>query len=156
MGKWREITPPELFELKRQLDSAIHSNIAYWSPRVSSRYVAFMTVLFDTFRGPGKPGVFRGNSIKYREALGDKWDPRWHVMFMDDAVRADWLGKQIHAGLTGSVSFRYDLVLPAYAGLMEALSADVGSSLQAADVIALYPPKPQAGHRDKSELLLPP
>ena len=129
VGAWREIPPPKLITTKSATDQLMHINLAFWSLETLRSYHAFMGTCFSTYNGPLTTAVLRADPARYKEEFGDRWTVEWEHLFMNPSDRANWKSK--HASELGkeTVSFRQDLVMPAYDRLLASLGRDMGNSI---------------------------
>ncbi|KAA1418248.1 hypothetical protein FE697_020675 [Mumia zhuanghuii] len=81
MGDWRDISPPEVIALKRQLDREFFVAAPLFSPRVRQRYDAFLDDCYRTFGEWGTDPKVRSSALPRREVWRGEWDSSWDAMF---------------------------------------------------------------------------
>ncbi len=108
VGGWKDIDPPKVITLKRDLDQTMYANKVLFSDELFAAYHRFMTVLFDMFGTTGADAKVRA---PIRSRWGDRRDLRWwndtmSALFTDEAVALDdvqaaydALGEQFRADL---------------------------------------------------------
>jgi hypothetical protein len=108
VGHFREVTPPEAIERKRELDRTFHAYAPLFSPEFRDRYQDFLDVLFVPFTGAGQPAKLRA-SLEAQKRERGTWKSKWDAMFAPGEESAP------------------DEVAAAYDDLMDALASDVGA-----------------------------
>jgi hypothetical protein len=81
VGRWKELTPPDLVNLKRDLDEVVFTYEFLWSKGFREQYKGLMEACFELNQGPGKSARIAANVEMYRKAHSN-WDPRWDDMFV--------------------------------------------------------------------------
>ncbi|MET4726149.1 hypothetical protein ABIF63_010255 [Bradyrhizobium japonicum] len=81
VGRWKELAPPDLINLKRDLDEIVFTYEFLWSKEFREKYQALMEACFELNQGPGKSAKIAANVEMYRAAHSN-WDPRWDDMFV--------------------------------------------------------------------------
>lgn len=119
IGNWKELSPPDVLQRKRQLDRLFHTNRPFLASTAMQSYDAFSRVLFQTYSAPGKDALLRtainSHDGNRASAYAGGWDPKWDGMF---AAEAD-LAKR------SDISAHYD-------ELIRHLAAEVGVHAEAA------------------------
>jgi hypothetical protein len=114
VGRWKELTPPEVLLRKRRLDQLVHANSPFLSPETRTAYEAFFDVLFETFVQPGQSARLRtGPTSRHgsrQKALAEGWDPCWSDMFTTEEKRTS-----------------PDVVKDRYQALIAVLGSEVGA-----------------------------
>ncbi|MGO8080493.1 hypothetical protein [Rhizobium leguminosarum] len=87
IGRWKELEPPDLITLKRDLDEIVFTYEFLWSTDFREKYKALMETCFRLNQGPGENAKIAANVDMYRKAHSD-WDPRWDQMFVPVEQRA--------------------------------------------------------------------
>jgi hypothetical protein len=92
LGRWKELSPPEIDSRKRELDKNMHVYEALLTHGVIEAYDRFMRDAFQTFIMPGADGAApKGNRS---EAFRDEWETKWDDMFAEDGLSSDDLEKK--------------------------------------------------------------
>jgi hypothetical protein len=86
IGSWKDLTPPQVVELKRTLDREFYCAAPLFSDSVLVAYNEFMAACFETFGSWGRNARLRTGFGRRREAAGADWNPEWEDMFSDSAV----------------------------------------------------------------------
>lgn len=92
-GNWKEITPPEIIELKRRVDRNMHVYSWLFATDIQSVHREYISECFQEFRRPGVPAGIRSSADKRRTMPG--WQPAWDDLFTNEHVpdRKDALTK---------------------------------------------------------------
>ena len=87
VGNWKELTPIQIIEIKRNLDKTFYIYAALFSPEFSKLYFTFIHLCFETYVGPGKNARLRtyiANQTDNRKKVSAaKWDDTWDEMFSE-------------------------------------------------------------------------
>lgn len=87
IGTWKEASPEEIIDMKRDIDKEAHIYAPLFSPSFMDRYHDFMGNCFATFRGEGLDAQLKADCSFYRDAyVGDeeepcKWESEWDSCF---------------------------------------------------------------------------
>jgi hypothetical protein len=85
VGRWKELSPPEILLRKRRLDQLFHANSPFFSPEARTAYEALFDVLFETFVQPGKSARLRtaltSQHGSRKTTFAERWEPGWNDMF---------------------------------------------------------------------------
>lgn len=81
IGRWKEMTPPEVIALKRNLDRVFYPVAPLFDSATTSAYNAFMGQCFKTHAGWGVDARIRSGFGHRRQAAGEAWQPEWESMF---------------------------------------------------------------------------
>jgi hypothetical protein len=114
IGSWKELTPPGVVALKRELDREFFTALPLFSQGSETAYIAFMDTCFLTFGAWGEDAKLRTGYGRRRDAF-PQWDPAWDQVFthaQDEGVSPDELK---------AFRERYDAVLRALAKDIELL-----------------------------------
>jgi hypothetical protein len=98
IGNWKDITPPNIIEIKRFLDKQVYIYAPLFSENVLVKYNDFIDVCFEKFTGWGKDAKI--NSLyERRKECQENWMDEWSNCFSetyinkrkghDDLVRQD-------------------------------------------------------------------
>jgi hypothetical protein len=109
VGVWKDTKPAEALALKRKIDASLYAFFPLFGRATYRAYVDFMTLLFDTFRGPGLDAALRLDASKYAYKLRG-WRDDWEQFFSTDANR--WSHREV--------------VHKAYKALVTAFATDIG------------------------------
>lgn len=82
VGLWKELTPPDLVQLKRRLDEMAHISAPLFDNYFLEHYAALMDACFETFGQWGDDAKLRTLPDRREEAAGDAWDPEWSACFV--------------------------------------------------------------------------
>ena len=89
VGDFRAYKPPQIVDLKRELDRQFFSYRPYWSEETEKHYNDFMRAAFETYTGSGKPAKirsFRGEKVAAYKVDDISWDPSWDSYFTEERV----------------------------------------------------------------------
>ena len=81
VGNWKDLNPPQVVSLKRDLDKKIHTAAPLFSKKFLSLYFTFIHACFETYTGWGKDARLRTPINRHREAAGDHWRKEWEELF---------------------------------------------------------------------------
>jgi hypothetical protein len=81
IGSWKELTPPELVQMKRELDQTAHISAPLFDPEFLQRYNRLMEACFATFGGWGEDAKLRTLPDRREQAVGGSWDTSWKTCF---------------------------------------------------------------------------
>jgi hypothetical protein len=83
IGGWRDVRPPDVIRLKRELDRDFNCAWPLFSKGVKPAYDQFMNLCFKTFNEWGSDPRFLSSAYRRREAwcLPEGWDRSWDAMF---------------------------------------------------------------------------
>jgi hypothetical protein len=113
VGRWKELAPPDVIAIKRDMDRLFHSVAPLFSQRVADAYGDFMRAGFSGYSGWATDARIRSGAGRRREAWSGVWDAEWeHLFATDEAVGPDDLAR----------------VLDQYNRLLGALAGDIGLS----------------------------
>lgn len=88
IGTWKDMSPPEVIELKRRLDSNFYVASPLFSPMVQEAYDELMEVSFKTFGAWGTDAKIRSSAFRRRTSWHSatrNWEPEWDTYFeLDD------------------------------------------------------------------------
>lgn len=68
VGRWKELGPQEIIQLKRQVDDSMYSNRILFDPHFFKAYERMMNEMFRSFQGWGKDAALRTVKIRPRDA----------------------------------------------------------------------------------------
>jgi hypothetical protein len=83
VGRWKELTPADVVELKRELDEDVHVNRMLFSPAFFDAYQEFMELLFETYAARDRDAPIRAlvkSEFGDRRSL-DSWVPAYEAWF---------------------------------------------------------------------------
>jgi hypothetical protein len=81
VGSWKELRPPDLVKLKRQLDQTAHISAPLFDSDFLRRYNAFLDMCFATFGKWGDDAKLRTLPERRQEASGEDWQADWNLCF---------------------------------------------------------------------------
>ena len=88
IGNWKELSPADVIQRKRELDKTFFANQAFFSASTITTYQEFGRILFKTYAAPGVNALLRtameshdGNRMK---AYPGAWKPEWTTMFVEE------------------------------------------------------------------------
>lgn len=87
VGDWRSISPPDILNLKRELDRNFHIYNFLWSQQFRHAYDILLNACYETNRGIEASAAVRANLRRYKQAWYDSWDYSWDDMFVAEAHR---------------------------------------------------------------------
>lgn len=83
-GHFREITPPDALEMKRQLDKLFHTNRNLFSPEFQKSYYDFMGLCFIEYSKLPEDAHLNAQSSWMREQRSHRgWEPEWDERFVE-------------------------------------------------------------------------
>lgn len=117
IGRWKELTPPQVITLKRDVDRLFYSASPLFSEECSKAYEGFMDVCFSTFGPWGDDAKLRTGFLRRRQADPQGWETSWEECF----THAD--DEHISAEELRQIRTTYDRVLAALAEDIQLLEA---------------------------------
>jgi hypothetical protein len=108
IGCWKELDPPDVVKLKRQLDRQFHVAVPLLSPGTQSRYNEFMSLCFLTFGLWGEDAKLNTGFGQRMAAHGPRWRKEWETLFA--ARPGSGVTKEEQEGVRSA----YDAVLAAF------------------------------------------
>lgn len=81
IGTWKERRPPEIVDLKRDLDRRAHVAAPLFSPAFINAYNQFIGCCFDTYQGWGADAKLKTDPSRRRDAFGAGWKAEWNDCF---------------------------------------------------------------------------
>ena len=87
VGDWRSMPPPDILNLKRELDRNFNIYSFLWSEQFTQAYERLINACFKTNRSPEMSAALRANLRRYRQAWGNKWQTSWEDMFVPEEQR---------------------------------------------------------------------
>jgi hypothetical protein len=113
VGGWKEISPVEVVDLKRQADQAFYVAMPLFTEKVKESYEEFMGLCFEHFGPWGEPAKLRTGFCRRRKHYPGAWDDKWTSMF----DREEW---------KGVTSKELTAISEAHNQFLRALAVDVG------------------------------
>lgn len=98
IGRWKEFTPPEVIQKKRDADQRIHLSRPYFSAEFFDRYQEFIHSCFETFQGHGEDAKLKTDITEHRNVR--TWDPTWDLLFHETPSSDDQLHRHYGALIT--------------------------------------------------------
>jgi PAS domain-containing protein len=81
IGRWKELTPPEVIQIKRDMDRLFYSFAPLFSEEALDAYRDFSEACFQTHGGWGRDARIRSGFVRRRQARPDTWNPEWEDLF---------------------------------------------------------------------------
>lgn len=98
IGRWKELTPPDVVALKRSLDKTFHTLSPFFSRDVERSYNEFMDLCFDTFGSWGADARLKTSCRRRQAVKSEEWLSSWNAMFAYEADegcrRMSWNGSR--------------------------------------------------------------
>jgi hypothetical protein len=112
VGLWKQLSPQDIINHKRELDKIIYTNIPYFDTAsvFLNCYNDFMKETFKTGRGWGKDAALRTDMILHKRAIDKtfvKWIDKWNENFTNEDNRENV--KRTYFALLRQVSTELDL-----------------------------------------------
>lgn len=86
VGTWKETNPKEILDLKRELDTTIHTYQPWFSKGFYKCYRKFVSVAFDEYQCHGKDAKIR-TTLRDRERFyPEQWASQWNELILDEAA----------------------------------------------------------------------
>lgn len=80
-GHFRDITPPDVVAIKRDLDKRFHVNRFLFEASFADRYESFIEACFLTFTGFGQPAKLRAVAARHEQERRASWQAEWQDFF---------------------------------------------------------------------------
>jgi hypothetical protein len=84
VGRWKELTPPEVIKIKRDMDRVFFCVAPLFSQQAFDAYAGFVQACFDEYGEWGQDARIRSGFVRRRQARPDSWDPEWEKRFRFD------------------------------------------------------------------------
>jgi hypothetical protein len=84
IGRWRSLSPTQMLENKRALDSEMHVYEALFSGRFVDKYSQFMNSCFVIYRGIGRTAALRADTKHMRTNWQGNWNDAWDDLSDED------------------------------------------------------------------------
>jgi hypothetical protein len=81
VGRWKELTPPDVIRIKRDMDRVVFSVAPLFSQEAFNAYGRFVGTCFGEYSGWPLDAQIRSGFVRRRQARPDSWDPEWEKMF---------------------------------------------------------------------------
>lgn len=138
VGHFRDISPVEAIQKKRQLEAVVFSNLPLWNDQFCESLTKFLDTCFETQRGRGTRIASASDVERHVESREEQWNESWRECFLDAKQRGSYLAK-LHGGSFDG-SYRNDLLKPAYADFLSSLSVSLGGGLSATAALKMLNP----------------
>ena len=99
VGTWKETSPREILDLKRELDTTMHTYKPWFSVDFTKRYEAFISSIFNEYQGHGKDAKIRTTLLDREELYPKQWNTEWNNLISDEVNRE--ASEKYHALLHG-------------------------------------------------------
>lgn len=116
IGRWKELTPPDVVALKRDADRLLYSVAPLFSQSAVEAYQDFLGHCFRMRSQWGADARIRSGFVRRREAAGDDWRTEWERLF----THAE--GDEIKESEMAATLAAYDRVLAALVEDVELLA----------------------------------
>ena len=80
VGKWKELSPPEILDRKRDLDSVVHTYRPFFSAEFYTLYRHFIQVGFMEYASPGEDAKLRTTLDDRAKRFRGEWKDEWNSM----------------------------------------------------------------------------
>lgn len=120
IGRWKELTPPQVLAIKRDADRLFFSVSPLFSEGATIAYHEFFHLCFRMDNEWGSDAKIRSGYIRRRAAAGTAWDVQWERMF------THLEGNDVQTNEMASVRSGYDKVLAALVEDIELLAPRQG------------------------------
>ncbi|MGH3758182.1 hypothetical protein [Actinophytocola sp.] len=107
IGRWKELTPPQVVAIKRDTDRLFFSVSPLFSQGAVEAYENFLGHCFETFGRWGADARIRSGFVRRREAAGNHWRTEWQEMFTYSEI------DEIQESDLDEIRISYDKVLAA-------------------------------------------
>jgi hypothetical protein len=77
VGSWKEHTPYDIIQEKREVDGLMYSNRPYWTEVLFSTYESFMNASFETHTGHASDAKIKSDYNKYKDL------PNWSDSYIE-------------------------------------------------------------------------
>jgi len=134
IGDWKALTPPEVVQLKRRLDSDFFAAAPLFSTEVQGAYGTFMDRCFQTFNTWGSDARLLTSAYRRRSAC-TSWQEGWDALFAYDDDRT------IPASELAALRTSYDAVV---AALVRDLDLTRARTKYTSDLVSLNAHAPRA------------
>lgn len=89
VGGWKELTPPGVVHLKRDLDRVAHISAPLFDTQFLPRYNRLMDLFFSTFGNWGEDAKLKTLPDRRKQALPNQWDLAWDQCFADRSLATE-------------------------------------------------------------------
>ena len=83
IGRWKELSPPDVIKLKREMDRDFYSYQPLFSQRLVDEYEAFIEICFQPFAEWGQDAKLLTAMERRKDAFGNKWKADWDSYFAE-------------------------------------------------------------------------
>ncbi|MBW0016497.1 MAG: hypothetical protein JO236_02970 [Mycobacterium sp.] len=115
IGRWKELTPPEVIVIKRDTDRLFYSVAPLFSQTTVTAYQDFVGVCFNTHNRWGVDARICSGFLRRREASRQPWRSEWEELFTHQE------GDSIKESSMTAVRAAYDKLLAALVADIELL-----------------------------------
>lgn len=84
IGCWKDLSPPEVVDLKRRTDRLFYVNSPLFSIKLRKLYEQFTGLCFSTFNTWGQDAQLRTHSTRRLQAIGNGWQSDWDSYFSSE------------------------------------------------------------------------
>nr|WP_299383467.1 hypothetical protein [Allomuricauda sp.] len=86
VGTWKETSPREILDLKRELDTKMHTYKPWFSDNFFKRYRSFILATFDEYQGHGKDAKIKTTLRDREKYYPGNWEQGWNDLIADEQV----------------------------------------------------------------------
>ncbi|WP_028857477.1 hypothetical protein [Psychrilyobacter atlanticus] len=79
VGDWKEFSPNQIIEKKRDIDRNMYISRPYWSDSAFLSYTEFMNIAFETYTGVGSNAKIKTNTYQLKTL--PNWEESWEKLF---------------------------------------------------------------------------
>ncbi len=107
VGHWKELTPQDIIQKKRQIDKIMYMNRPYWSAEMFANYMRFIEAGFDAWNGYTEDAKIRTFPDQFQ--FLDGWSETWKSYFTQKSVDMDEV-KQSYLSLIHAFSDEFGFI----------------------------------------------
>lgn len=107
VGHWKELTPQDIIQKKRQVDKTMYIHRPYWSAEMFESYMNFMSAGFDAWNGSTEDAKIRTSSRQFERL--PNWNDTWESFFTKKTLDMDEV-KRSYLALIGKFSEQFGFV----------------------------------------------
>jgi hypothetical protein len=87
VGKWKDVTPKQILDEKRDLDALLYINGALFSPELKDSWDGFRTAAFQELNGIGSDALLRTKASYH--SMAKPWNADWDKAFTNENNQPD-------------------------------------------------------------------
>ena len=89
VGKWKDLSPPQILDRKRDLDAVVHTYRPFFSAEFYALYRRFVQAAFKEYAVRGQDAKLRTTMQDRPERYRGQWTELWHGMFTEENNSAE-------------------------------------------------------------------